>query len=79
MVAAITPMARFNYGVGVPYYGRCVEVLNSDATLYGGTGTGNMGGVDAVETPLHGRDWSVSLTLPPLAAVFLMREPHPVE
>ena len=71
-----TPLARYNYKVGVPYGGRWAEALNSDAILYGGSGVGNMGGVDAAPIPLHGRHWSVSLTLPPLGAVFLMRQPE---
>src|SRR6266852_5742825 len=39
---------------------------------YGGSGQGNMGGVDAAPIPLHGRRWSINLTLPPLGAVFLI-------
>src|SRR5438270_7874975 len=70
-----TPIPRQNYQVGVPTGGRWAEVLNSDAVLYGGSGQGNMGGVDAAPIPLHGRKWSVNLTLPPLGAVFLMNEP----
>jgi 1,4-alpha-glucan branching enzyme len=58
--------------IGVPIGGHWSEVLNSDAKVYGGSGQGNMGGVDAAPIPLHGRRWSVSLTLPPLGAVFLM-------
>ncbi|MGH7372028.1 MAG: alpha amylase C-terminal domain-containing protein, partial [Candidatus Methylomirabilales bacterium] len=46
------------------------EVLNSDATDYGGSGWGHLGGVEAVPIPLHGRPYSLTLTLPPLAAVF---------
>src|SRR5438067_12201605 len=69
-----TPIPRHNYQVGVPTGGRWAEVLNSDAVLYGGSGQGNMGGVDAAPIPLHGRKWSVNLTLPPLGAVFLMNE-----
>ena len=40
-----------------------------------------MGGADAVPIPLHGRKWSVNLTLPPLGAVFLLSgsEPEPEE
>ncbi|MDP9361985.1 MAG: 1,4-alpha-glucan branching protein GlgB [Acidobacteriota bacterium] len=71
-----TPMPRYNYMAGVPHGGRWAEVLNSDAILYGGSGQGNMGGVEAAPIPLHGRRWSVSLTLPPLGAVFLMSEPE---
>jgi 1,4-alpha-glucan branching enzyme len=69
-----TPVPRYNYMIGVPRRGHWREILNSDAELYGGSGQGNMGGVDASPIPLHGRRWSVSLTLPPLGAVFLMNE-----
>ena len=55
--------------------GNWKEVLNSDAALYGGSAQGNMGGVDATPIPLHGRRWSVTLTLPPLGAVFLVSQP----
>jgi 1,4-alpha-glucan branching enzyme len=74
-VLNFTPMPRHNYQVGVPYGGYWAEVLNSDAPLYGGSGQGNMGGVDAAPLPLHGRRWSVNITLPPLGAVFLLRRP----
>jgi len=66
-----TPIPRYNYQVGVPTGGHWFEVLNSDAVIYGGSGQGNMGGIDAAPIPLHGRKWSVNLTLPPLGAVFL--------
>ncbi|HZH48236.1 MAG TPA: alpha amylase C-terminal domain-containing protein, partial [Nitrospira sp.] len=65
-----TPVARQNYRVGVPRGGFWQEQLNSDATHYGGSGWGNLGGVEAVPVPLHGRDHSLTLTLPPLAALF---------
>jgi 1,4-alpha-glucan branching enzyme len=67
-----TPLPRYNYMIGVPIGGHWSEVLNSDAKVYGGSGQGNMGGIDAAPIPLHGRRWSLSLTLPPLGAVFLM-------
>ena len=70
-----TPVPRYNYQIGVPAGGWWREALNSDAAIYGGSGQGNMGGVDAAPIPLHGRKWSVTLTLPPLGAVFLMNEP----
>ncbi|MFN0152548.1 MAG: 1,4-alpha-glucan branching protein GlgB [bacterium] len=71
VVGNFTPVIRANYRVGVPRGGRWREMLNSDADLYGGSGHGNMGGVDAEEIPSHGRAHSVNLTLPPLAIVFL--------
>jgi 1,4-alpha-glucan branching enzyme len=69
-----TPMPRHNYQVGVPAPGHWTEILNSDAEIYDGSGQGNMGGIDAVPIPLHGRKWSVMMTLPPLGAVFLKSE-----
>jgi 1,4-alpha-glucan branching enzyme len=66
-----TPVPRPNYRIGAPCGGFWKEVLNSDATYYGGSGWGNMGGVEAVPIPLHGRSHSLTLTLPPLAALFL--------
>jgi 1,4-alpha-glucan branching enzyme len=71
IVLNFTPIPRYNYQIGVPRGGRWKEILNSDAPVYGGTGQGNMGAVDAGPIPLHGRKWSVNLTLPPLGAVFL--------
>ncbi len=71
-----TPVPRHNYMVGVPVGGHWTEVLNSDAPFYGGSGQGNMGGVEAAPIPLHGRSWSLNLTLPPLGAVFMMSEPE---
>jgi 1,4-alpha-glucan branching enzyme len=71
VVMSYTPIPRNNYAVGVPYGGQWQEILNSDAKLYGGSGQGNMGSVEAAPIPLHGRKWSVNLTLPPLGAVFL--------
>jgi 1,4-alpha-glucan branching enzyme len=74
VVLNFTPLVRRNYRLGVPAGGRWREVLNSDAPHYGGSGQGNLGGVEAVPVPLHGRPWSVTLTLPPLGALFLVPE-----
>jgi 1,4-alpha-glucan branching enzyme len=64
-----TPIPRHNYRVGAPSGGPWREVLNSDAPLYGGSGQGNMGGVEAAPVPAHGRYHSLTLTLPPLGVV----------
>jgi len=69
-----TPVPRYNYRVGVPFGGFWEEVLNSDAVEYGGSGVGNLGGVEAEQVPAHGRPWSLPLTLPPLAVVILAPE-----
>jgi len=75
VVCNFTPIVRENYRVGVPRPGYWREVLNSDAAEYGGSGAGNMGGANAMPVPYHGRPYSLNLTLPPLAAVFLKAEP----
>ena len=64
-----TPVPRFGYRVGVPEDAFYREVLNSDATLYGGSGMGNQGGFPSEAVPWHGRPYSLNLTLPPLAVV----------
>ncbi|MBM2805198.1 MAG: 1,4-alpha-glucan branching enzyme GlgB [Deltaproteobacteria bacterium] len=69
-VCNFTPVARQDYRIGAPRGGFWREALNSDAKDYGGSGVGNQGGVEAEATPLHGRPCSLTLTLPPLAAVF---------
>jgi alpha-1,4-glucan:alpha-1,4-glucan 6-glycosyltransferase/4-alpha-glucanotransferase len=66
-----TPVVRQNFQLGVPRTGRWDEVLNTDAAHYWGSGQGNLGGVEAGPFPYHGRTHSVTLTLPPLGAVFL--------
>jgi 1,4-alpha-glucan branching enzyme len=64
-----TPVVRHEYRVGVPRPGYWQEVLNSDARTYGGSGVGNLGGVQAADDPCHGRPHSLHITLPPLATV----------
>src|SRR5206468_11805050 len=69
-----TPVPRHNHRVGVPWSGIWREVLNGDAPLYGGSGQGNMGGVEAAPVPWHGRPASIVVTLPPLAVVVFKGE-----
>lgn len=76
VVCNLTPVPQQGYMLGVPAPGHWQEIFNSDATDYGGSGWGNLGGVMAVNQPSHGRPWSVPLTLPPLAAVVLKGEAH---
>jgi len=73
-VCNFTPVVRHNYRVGVPRGGFWREIFNSDASHYYGSGQGNMGGTMADSLPFHGRSYSLNLTLPPLAALFLMGE-----
>jgi 1,4-alpha-glucan branching enzyme len=74
VVCNFTPVPARHYRVGVPHGGYWREILNSDAEIYGGSGMGNLGGVDADPFPAHGRDYSLILTLPPLGTLFFKRQ-----
>ena len=64
-----TPVPRHNYRIGVPQEGTWREVLNTDARIYGGSGQGNLGGVESAPVAMHGHFHSLNLTLPPLGVV----------
>jgi 1,4-alpha-glucan branching enzyme len=66
-----TPVPRTNYRIGVPADGFWRERLNSDATVYGGSGMGNFGGIESHPVPFHGRSSSIVVTLPPLSVLIL--------
>jgi 1,4-alpha-glucan branching enzyme len=71
VICNFTPIVRSNYRVGVPRGGTWRECLNSDAAVYGGSGQGNAGAVNADDHSTHGRAHSLTLTLPPLGVLFL--------
>ncbi len=71
IVCNFTPVPRRNYRVGVPRAGFWREILNSDAREHGGSGYGNLGGVEATPVGSQGRPYSLNLSVPPLGAVFL--------
>jgi 1,4-alpha-glucan branching enzyme len=71
-----TPVVR-PYRMGVPQAGQYVEIFNSDATKYGGSGVTNQGPLQADgHIPYHGQVASLELTLPPLGAVILKPAPQ---
>ncbi len=74
VVCNFTPTPQYEYRAGVPFNGFWKEIFNSDAREYGGSGMGNLGGRSADEIPFHGRPHSLSLTIPPLACLYLKRE-----
>ena len=69
VVLNFTPIARDEYRIGVPRRGFYREAFNSDASEYGGSGSGNTAGVYSAPAPMHGFDDSLTLTLPPLAMI----------
>ncbi|MEO7652206.1 MAG: alpha amylase C-terminal domain-containing protein, partial [Bryobacteraceae bacterium] len=68
-----TPVVHHAYEFGVPVEGRYAEVLNTDSELFGGSNVGNRGGAVASHAPRHGRQYSIAITLPPLAVVVFRR------
>ncbi len=68
-----TPIPRTDYRLGAPEGGFWSEIFNSDAEIYGGSGWGNMGGVKAAPVPVHGRPYSLTISLPPLGAVLFKK------
>ena len=74
VVCNFTPVPRHDYRIGVPLSGRWRERINTDAALYGGSGVGNWGTVEAEPQPMHGHPHSLSLQLPPLGVLIFTRE-----
>jgi 1,4-alpha-glucan branching enzyme len=71
VVCNFTPVPRQNYRVGAPHSGCWQEILNTDSNIYGGSGWGNMGGVEGTDVASHGQPCSLTVTIPPLSALFL--------
>jgi len=74
IVCNFTPEVRYHYRIGVPYRGLWKEVFNSDNHQYGGSGMLNAGLMNTSPVKYHGGDYSISLTLPPLALCVLKLE-----
>lgn len=75
IVLNMTPVVRENYLVGLPVSGEWEEVLNSDAPKYYGSGVLNTGVIKTIKQIYNGRDHTLSLRLPPLAATILKKKP----
>ena len=75
VVINMTPVPRHDYRIGVPREGRYREVFNSDSEYYGGSNMGNGSrSIPAEDRPWMNRQFSLPLTLPPLAAIVITRE-----
>ncbi|RYF83771.1 MAG: 1,4-alpha-glucan branching protein GlgB [Comamonadaceae bacterium] len=71
VVSNFTPVPREGYRVGVPVAGNWIELINTDAGEFDGSGWGNLGGVQTAPVSAHGRRHSLVLTLPPLSTIYL--------
>ena len=70
-IANFSATPHHGYRIGLPVAGRWLELINTDAETYGGSGVGNMGVVVAGETPSHGRPASAEISIPPLGVLWL--------
>jgi 1,4-alpha-glucan branching enzyme len=70
IVSNFTPVPRHNYHIGVPKPGGYIEIINTDAEIYAGSGVHN-GALLAQPVARHGQQWSLKMTVPPLATVML--------
>ncbi|WGT65217.1 1,4-alpha-glucan branching protein GlgB [Variovorax paradoxus] len=75
VVSNLTPVPRTNYVLGVPQGGYWRELINTDAVEFGGSGWGNLGGVESAPVRSHGRMQSVCITLPPLSTLIFEHRP----
>lgn len=75
VVCNFTPVVRYGYRIGVPPAQAYQEVLNSDASVYGGSNVGNLGRVNVEHVGSHGRATSIALAVPPLGVVVLKPVP----
>jgi len=71
VVFNFTPEVRSSYRIGVPFRGSWKEIFNSDDTKYGGSGVVNSALINTSPVKYHGKDYSVSLQLPPLGMSIL--------
>nr|WP_268939931.1 1,4-alpha-glucan branching protein GlgB [Parahaliea maris] len=75
VIANFTPRVHHGYCVGAPLSGWYEECINSDASAYGGSGQGNLGGAQTLPQPADGQPCSLQLTVPPLATLILVHRP----
>ncbi|MFT4013353.1 MAG: 1,4-alpha-glucan branching protein GlgB [Paracoccus sp. (in: a-proteobacteria)] len=74
VICNMTPVPRHGFRIGLPREGAWLEAINTDATLYGGSGQGNLGEVQAKAQPMDGQPASAEITLPPLSVVVLIAQ-----
>lgn len=71
VVCNFTPEVHYGYRIGVPQSGKYLEVLNSDATEFGGSGVSNIQELNTEPISWHNQENSLVLTLPPLSTIYL--------
>lgn len=66
IVCNFTPVVRSDYRIGISRKGKLIEIFNSDAKIYGGSGVLNPNKLTVESVPYDGKDYSIALVLPPL-------------
>ncbi len=74
VISNFTPVSRGSRRFGVPGGGRWKEVLNTDASEYGGNGEGNLGGVEAESIEWNGMAQSIEITVPAMSTLMFVQE-----
>ncbi len=69
VVCNFTPVVRTDYRIGLPAKGKLTEVFNSDHADFGGSGVLNGKSIKIDKEAWNGREFSASITLPPLGVV----------
>ena len=77
VILNLTPVPRPRYRIGLPRPGKWIELMNSDAAVYGGSNVGNLGAVTAEPKTCHNLPCSAEFTLPPLS-IMAFRPERPV-
>ena len=75
IVCNFVPVTRTDYKIGVPYEGTYEQILSTDDLKYGGSGEVDNGRIKAEEYSMHGYDYSISLTIPGLSAMYFRYVP----
>ena len=74
IICNFTPVPRENYRIGVSEVGKWKEIFNSDDQRYGGSNVKNIETLETQPISVHGKENSLSLTLPPMAVIYLKRK-----
>ncbi|HET8752915.1 MAG TPA: 1,4-alpha-glucan branching enzyme, partial [Salinimicrobium sp.] len=74
VICNFTPVVRENYRIGVPKMANWEEIFNSDDERFGGSNVKNQNTIEATSLQTHNKDFSIALTLPPMAVIYLKQK-----
>ncbi len=75
VISNFTPIVHYHYRIGIRQKGEYREIMNTDSNYYQGSNVGNLGFVISQNIGSHEYKWSIDVTVPPLATIYLLREP----